>query len=327
MTGAAMRAPVVLAVLLGLFLVVLTPGLAQQRWHRDYFPNVELITQDGRKVRFYDDVIKGKVVAINFIFTSCPDVCPLDTAALRRVQKLVGPRMGKDVFFYSISIDPKNDTPAALKQYMTKFDVGPGWTFLTGRPADIALIQRKFGIRPTANGMLSAHDTRYVLGNEKIARWLKRTPHDNPHVLAHILTRDLGGPGMRANAAALPSYAEVRQTEKLPRGAKLFMTRCSACHSIGAGDGKLGPDLAGVTGRRPRAWLVRQITEPDRMRVEKDATKLALIRRYHGLAMPNLRITQAEAADLLDFISEESSKQRTNRSGQPEKAAKHDHRH
>ena len=322
-----MRALALVTALFSLFLVALSPGLAQQRWHGDYFPNVELTTQDGRKVRFYDDVLKGKVVAINFIFTTCPDVCPLDTAALRRVQKLVGPRMGKDVFFYSISIDPKNDTPAALKAYMKKFDVGPGWTFLTGRPEDIALIQRKFGIRPTANGMLSAHDTRYVLGNEKIARWLKRTPHDNPHVLAHILTRDLPGPGMRGNAPALPSYAEVRQTEKLPRGAKLFMTRCSACHTIGAGDGKLGPDLAGVTERRPRAWLLRQITEPDRMRAEKDPAKMALVSRYHGLAMPNLRITQAEAADLLDFIAGEGRRQQAGRSDRPDMAAKHDHRH
>ena len=195
-----------------------TPGSAQQGWHKAYFPNVELVTQDGKKVRFYDDVIKDKVVAINFIYTKCPDVCPLDTAALRRVQKLVGDRMGRDVFFYSISLDPKNDTPAALKKYMKTFDVGPGWTFLTGRPQDLALIQSKFGIKPVSAGMLTAHDTRYVLGNESIARWLKRTPHDNPHVLAHILTNDLASPGMARDAKPRRSYAEAKRIEGMTRG-------------------------------------------------------------------------------------------------------------
>ena len=114
-----------LAAFVAWMLVAPATGSAQQQqpWRRGYFPNVTLITQDGKKVRFYDDVIKGKVVAINFIFTKCPDVCPMDTAALRRVQKLIGPRMGRDVFFYSITLDPKNDTPAALRKYMKTFDV------------------------------------------------------------------------------------------------------------------------------------------------------------------------------------------------------------
>jgi protein SCO1/2 len=75
-------------------------------WGGDYFPNTLLTDQDGRQVHFFDDLIKGKVVVINFIFTSCSDSCPLETARLRQVQKLLGDRVGKDIFFYSISIDP-----------------------------------------------------------------------------------------------------------------------------------------------------------------------------------------------------------------------------
>lgn len=298
------------AALLSLFLFALTPGQAQQRWHKDYFPNVQLVTQDGKKVRFYDDVIKGKVVAINFIYTSCPDVCPLDTAALRRVQKLLGNRMGKDVHFYSITLDPKNDTPAVMKKYMKTFDVGPGWTFLTGTPQDIELIQRKFGIRPTKPGMLSAHDTRFVLGNEAIARWVKRTPHDNPHVLAHILTSDLPGPRLARDGKPRRSYAEAKRVESFTDGEKLFMTRCSACHSIGRDDaGALGPDLAGVVEKRPRAWLARWIREPDRMRAEKDPAALALAAKYRKLPrMPNLRLSNADAADVIDYIASETKR-------------------
>jgi len=291
-------------------LMVSTSGSAQQRWHKAYFPNVTLITQDGKKVRFYDDVIKGKVVAINFIYTTCPDVCPMDTAALRRVQKLVGPRMGRDVFFYSITLDPKNDTPAALKKYMKTFDVGPGWTFLTGRPQDIALLQNKFGIRPVTPGALSAHDTRYVMGNEAIARWIKRTPHDNPHVLAHILTRDLPGPGMARDNSARPSYAKATRIEGMTSGGQLFMSRCSACHSIGGGDDKLGPDLAGVAERRPRPWLLRWIKEPDRMLAAKDPTAMALKAKYRGVPMPNLKLSDDDVTDVVDFIAAETKRNR-----------------
>ena len=126
--------------------------------------------------------------------------------------------------------------------------------------------------------MLTAHDTRFILGNETIARWLKRTPHDNPHVLAHILTNDLAGPGRwRAPPKPRRSYAEATRIEGMTEGGKLFMTRCSACHTVGGGDTKLGPDLAGVVERRPRAWLHRWIKEPDRMIAEKDPAVTAMV--------------------------------------------------
>ena len=70
-----------------------------QRWAAGEFPNVELTTQDGQRVRFYDDLIKGKIVAVNLIYTTCKYACPLETARLAQVQKLLGARMGRDVFF------------------------------------------------------------------------------------------------------------------------------------------------------------------------------------------------------------------------------------
>ena len=101
---------------------------------------MELTTQDGKVVHFYDDLIKGKIVALDLIYTTCQYACPLETARLAQVQKLLGDRMGKDVFFYSITIDPDHDTPAVLKEYGEKFGAGPGWLFLTGKQADIELI-------------------------------------------------------------------------------------------------------------------------------------------------------------------------------------------
>ena len=109
-------------------------------WGADYFPNVPLTTQDGKVVRFYDDLLKGKSVAINVIFTDCTEVCPLETANLVQVTRVLGERVGRDVHFYSISIDPKRDTPKVLKAYADKF--GAKWLFLTGREDDVKLIAK-----------------------------------------------------------------------------------------------------------------------------------------------------------------------------------------
>jgi protein SCO1 len=92
-------------------------ALDNSRWGPDYFPNVELTTQDGAKVHFYDDLLKGKMVVIELIYTHCVDACPLETARLAQVQHLLGDQVGKEIFFYSISIDPDRDTPAELKAY------------------------------------------------------------------------------------------------------------------------------------------------------------------------------------------------------------------
>jgi cytochrome oxidase Cu insertion factor (SCO1/SenC/PrrC family) len=83
-------------------------------------------------VHFFDDLIKDKMVMINFIYTSCPDVCPLETARLREGQKILGDRVGKGVFMYSITVDPQRDTPEVFRKYAKKFDAGPGGLFLTG---------------------------------------------------------------------------------------------------------------------------------------------------------------------------------------------------
>src|SRR3954447_17002045 len=80
---------------------------AANAWGADYFPNVELTTQDGKVVHFYDDVLKGKAVAVNLIYTRCTASCPLKTAKLSQLQRLMKDRIGKDIFFVSISIDPK----------------------------------------------------------------------------------------------------------------------------------------------------------------------------------------------------------------------------
>ncbi len=101
------------------------PATAAQA-SRTAIPNTGVIDQDGRALRFYDDLVKGKVVLLNFFFTSCGETCPLVTENLRAVQDLLGERMGRDIFMLSVSLQPELETPAILKDYAEQWDVRPG---------------------------------------------------------------------------------------------------------------------------------------------------------------------------------------------------------
>ena len=128
--------------------VVSAPGTLEaqsNRWGADYFPNLPVVTQDGKTLKFYDDVIKGKIVLISFVYTNCPDICPLTTARVAQVEEKLGDIVGRDIFFISMTVDPERDTPQRLKEFSQAFGAGPGWLFLTGRPEDIRSINYKLG--------------------------------------------------------------------------------------------------------------------------------------------------------------------------------------
>lgn len=308
-----MRRTIVSAIAFILAVMTLTsaglpPALAAppgSPWGASYFPNVPLITQDGQTVHFYDDLLKGKAVVINLIYTSCKDECPLETAKLVQVQKLLGDRVGKEVFFYSISIDPKRDTPTVLKAYAAKFHVGPGWLFLTGNKQDIDLISKKLGLSSLTDAANpDGHQASLMLGDEATGQWMRHSAVDNPQYLAVAIGSLLAGgrahPQGRsyAEAAPIPMPAQGRH---LFAGQYLFQTRCAACHTLGKGDG-VGPDLRGVTTRRDRAWLTRFIATPDRVLAERDPLALALFAQYQEVRMPNLRLGDEDVAALLQYL-------------------------
>ena len=152
-----------------------TPRAAEaqnQRRGADYFPNLPVVTQDGKTLKFYDDVIKDKIVLISFIYTNCPDICPLTTARIAQVEDQLGDMVGRDIFFVSMTVDPERDTPERLKEFATAFDVGPGWLFLTGKPEDIRVINSKLGDR---SRKLSDHRNEIVLGNDRTGEWARDT--------------------------------------------------------------------------------------------------------------------------------------------------------
>ena len=119
---------------------------AEEERARRYFTNLELVNQDGQTVRFFDDVLKGKVVVISFIFTSCQGACPLVTHKLTVVRDRLESHIGDPIQFVSLSLDPARDTPAALKAFAQKHHADhEGWVFLTGHPDNLTNIIKRLG--------------------------------------------------------------------------------------------------------------------------------------------------------------------------------------
>ena len=289
-----------------LLMVVNGSPAAASPWGADYFPNVRLIDQDGRAVHFFDDLIEGRIVSINFIYTSCVDTCPLETAQLVKVQEILGERMDSDVFFYSITIDPLHDTPSVLREYRERF--GARWTFLTGEESDIILLRRKLGlyIEEIQDGS-NNHNVSMIIGNQATGRWMKRSPFENPYVLAEQLGNWLDGWKSPPRGG---DYASAPELRSIAPGEQLFRTRCASCHSLTGRElaHALGPDLLGVSQRREADWLLNWLRAPDQMLANGDPVALQLYNQYGQLPMPNLRLNQQEAGDLIAYIDSESQR-------------------
>lgn len=138
------------------------------------FPNPVLYTHEGRPVRFYDDLIRDKLVVINMMYAVCEGICPKSTTNLQHVQNELGDRVGRDIFMYSITLQPRHDTPAVLKDYVEMRGIKPGWLFLTGKPDDIEAIRHVLGFYnpdPKADRDRSQHTGMVRIGNDAYDRW------------------------------------------------------------------------------------------------------------------------------------------------------------
>jgi protein SCO1 len=160
-----------------------TPVVPPSTNRRD-FPNVALVTHENRKVRFYDDLVKGKIVLFNFFYTRCQGVCIPATANLRKVQNMLGDRVGRDIFMYSISLKPGEDRPRDLKAYREAYEItAPGWTFLTGPKQNCELLRRRLGfadIDPERDRDVTQHSGLVVFGNEPLDSWTACPALANP---------------------------------------------------------------------------------------------------------------------------------------------------
>lgn len=162
-----------------------------------YFPNFEVTTHEGKKVRFYDDLVKDKIVVINFMYAQCEGICVPITRNLKRVQSLLGKRVGRDIFMYSISLKPEEDNPQKLKHYVQMHRIKPGWTFLTGKPDEIDTLRRKLGFSDSKAKLdkdLTNHIGMIRYGNEARQWWAMCPGQANPPwIVESILWMDPKG--------------------------------------------------------------------------------------------------------------------------------------
>jgi protein SCO1/2 len=138
---------------------------------RAYFTDTVLVDQDGRSHRFYSDLVAGRVVIVNIIFTGCRSSCPIIMGRLVELQDLLGPKRG-DVSILSISVDPVLDTPQALHAYADGLKAGPGWYFLTGAKEAVDTVLRRLGNRASNP---EDHSDVIVVGNDASGSWIKLT--------------------------------------------------------------------------------------------------------------------------------------------------------
>lgn len=159
-----------------------------------YFPDVVLRTHENKQVRFYEDLIENKIVVINMFYVKCEGICPGMTANLARVQRALGDRIGRDIFMYSITLKPGQDSPDALNAYAKAYKVGPGWTFLTGAPSDIEALRRKLGYVDPDQSLdrnPATHTGVVKFGNETLDRWSACPALAAPHqIVKSILIVD-----------------------------------------------------------------------------------------------------------------------------------------
>ena len=174
-------------------------------------PDISVIGQDGQSLHFYSDLVRGRTVAIDFIYTNCTSFCLPLSANLRQVQQRLAARMGKDIALISISIDPAADTPARLKDFAAKFDAGPGWTFVTGARPDIAKLLGQLGQSP---GNPGDHMPLVLIHNDTSGGWTHADGYD-PDAITEALTLAAGPPPPAPPAGAAAAAARAYMTNPL----------------------------------------------------------------------------------------------------------------
>ena len=143
---------------------------SRQQAAQRYFTDVVLVNQDGEQMRLYTDLLKDKVVVINFFFATCQGSCLPMNRNIQKAQDIFGDHLGKDAYIISVSVDPVTDTPARLKEYAAKIGARPGWYFITGGKENVAFALKKLG-QYVENR--EDHTNIVLIGNERTGLWKK----------------------------------------------------------------------------------------------------------------------------------------------------------
>ena len=144
------------------------PGRIEMPLMSVEIPDITLLDQSGKEVRLYSDLVKDKIVLVHFFFTKCSDICPMQGRALMKLKSRLGHRLGRDIYFVSISKDPLNDTPEQLSKWGKLFGVGPGWTLVTG---DMPVIKKLLWDLTGEEIGQASHESQVLIGNDRTGVW------------------------------------------------------------------------------------------------------------------------------------------------------------
>jgi protein SCO1 len=173
-----------------------------------HFPDVRLMTHEGQSVRFYSDLLRNRIVLVNMSYALCNNVCPPMTQNLLRVQKALGARVGRDIHMLTLSVLPEQDTPAELAAYVRQNRIGPGWTFLTGRPEDIKRARFSLGFYdrdPQVDADRTQHTGMLRIGNESLDRWCGTPALLEPELIVEaVMSVDPIGRAARRTTPSVP---------------------------------------------------------------------------------------------------------------------------
>lgn len=162
------------------------PGVISIGGARLKIPDVEVLDQDGRRVRFYSDLIKDRVVVISFFFTSCTLMCPMQGRTLAGLQAGLGGRLGRDVFFISVSRDPEQDSPERLRRWGAAYGAGPGWALVTGEKGTMTSLLRDFTGESAGR---ETHAPTLLIGNDRAGVWAEAEGFSSPAAVIKVIDR------------------------------------------------------------------------------------------------------------------------------------------
>lgn len=160
------------------------PAKGQEADQKRSIPDAEVLNQDGKKIHFYSDLVKDKVVIVSFIFTSCTLICPMQGESLSKLQAMLGERLGREVYLVSVSADPEGDTPERLKIWGLQFGARPGWTLVTGKKSEIDKVAMALTGAPVVKG---DHSPVVFIGSDKTGRWIRAYGLAGPGKFASLI--------------------------------------------------------------------------------------------------------------------------------------------
>ncbi|HET8772989.1 MAG TPA: ABC transporter substrate-binding protein [Thermoanaerobaculia bacterium] len=286
----------------------------------NYFSDVELVDQNGAKVRFYSDLLAGKVVVINSFFATCSGSCPVMSGTFRKIQTALGDRVGRDVHLVSITVDPETDTPAQLRKFAKAASAGPGWHLVTGSKENVSQALRKLGLLTETK---ETHTAVVLIGNEpkgvwkkafgladsdEIVRLVQEVAEETPAAAASLTESEKRGRNIYRHGES-PSGREITaivgqgDAAEVPAGA----LACGNCHGV---EGRGVPEGSIEPADIRAASLATYLVDRGRRRPRYDDALLARALRQGrdsgdrplSPVMPRYRMDDRDLADLLAYL-------------------------